>query len=97
MSNAQTAPQETVTIAAKTAMTTIDSEGTTTTPTSLTAFCTSMCLLKMAIAIVSAGQTTVEDHILFDKGVPSPHKSLQISYTFSQCIMKISKSHYENI
>ena len=45
-------------------------EGTPTSiaATSLSATSTRMCLLKTAIANVSAGQTTMEGHILFDEG-----------------------------
>ena len=47
--------------------------------TSLSAIFTSVCLLKTAITNVSARQTNVEGHILFDKGAqyPSFHRTLQ--------------------
>ena len=58
----------TVTTAAQTVSITTQSEDTPTaaSTTSLSAISTSVCLLKTAIANVSAGQTTVEGHILFD-------------------------------
>ena len=60
----------TVTTTAQTIRATTQSQDTRTTAatTSLSAISTSVCLLKTAIANVSAGQTTVEGHILFDEG-----------------------------
>ena len=60
----------TVITAAQTVSTTTQSEDTPTaaSTTPLSAISTSVCLLKTAIANVSAGQTTVERHILFDEG-----------------------------
>ena len=60
----------TATTTAKTISATTQSEETHTSAatTSLSAISTSVCLLKTAIANASAGQTTVEGHILFDKG-----------------------------
>jgi len=49
--------------------TTITGQYTTVTSPPLSALHTSICLLKTAIADISAGSTTVEEHILFDEGV----------------------------
>ena len=59
-----------MTTTAQTVSTTTQSKDrpTATSTTSLSAISTSVCLLKIAIANVSAGQTTVEGHILFDEG-----------------------------
>ena len=59
-----------MTTAAQTVRATTQSQDTSTTAatTSLSAISTSVCLLKTAIANVSAGQTTMEGHILFDEG-----------------------------
>ena len=60
----------TVTTAAQTFRATTQNQDTSTAAatTSLSAISTSVCLLKTAIANVSAGQTTMEGHILFDEG-----------------------------
>ena len=50
------------------AKTTTEQSPTTVTTALLSAFHTSVCLLKTAIANVSSGTTTVEGHILFDEG-----------------------------
>lgn len=59
-------PQPTLTVTTSTDQTT--STVTTTATMSLSAAPTSVCLLKTAIANISAGQTTAEGHILFDEG-----------------------------
>ena len=63
------AADQTASTTAQTVTATTHSETTPTTVTmSLSAFPASMCLLKTAIANVSAGQTTIEGQILFDEG-----------------------------
>ena len=69
-SNTDQATPPTVTTAAQTVRATTQSQDTRTIAdtTLLSAISTSVCLLKTAIANVSAGQTTVEGHILIDEG-----------------------------
>jgi len=64
-------PTKAATTTAQTVSTTTQNDQTPTgTPTtSLSAISTSVCLLKTAIANVSAGRSIVEGHILFDEGV----------------------------
>ena len=54
---------------------------TTMTPAPLSTFYTSVCLLKTAIADVSANSTTVEGHILFDEGAQRSFITQQLADT----------------
>ena len=60
---------------------TATSSFTTMTPAPLSAFYTSVCLLKTAIADVSANSTTVEGHILFDEGAQCSFITQQLADT----------------
>ena len=93
-----TVSQKTVTTAAQTVTathnneTTTLSENTAATTASLSTLSTSVCLLKTAIANVSAGQTTVEGHILFDEGA-------QRSFITQEIVnqLQLSPTHHENV
>ena len=60
---------------------TATSSFTTMTPAPLSTFYTSVCLLKTAIADVSANSTTVEGHILFDEGAQRSFITQQLADT----------------
>ena len=51
-----------------------------------------MCLLKTAIANVSAGQTTVEGHILFDEGAQRSFITQELANQ-----LQLQSTHHENI
>lgn len=65
---------------------------TTMTSTSLSTSYTSVCLLKTAIADISAGYTTVEGHILFDKGAQHSFITQELADK-----LQLQPIRYENI
>ena len=93
-----TVPQKTVTTAAQTVTathnneTTTLSENTAATTALLSALSTSVCLLKTAIANVSAGQTTVKGHILFDEGAQRSFITQELANQ-----LQLSPTHHENV
>ena len=86
----QTVPQNAATTAAHT--TTTHSEDTVATSTSLNTLSKSVCLLKTAIANVSAGETTVEGHILFDEGAQRSFITQELTNQ-----LQLQPTHHENI
>jgi len=64
----------------------------TSTTSSLSAISTSVCLLKTAIANISAGQTTVEGHILFDEGAQRSFITQELANQ-----LHLQPVNYENI
>ena len=59
---------------------------------SLNTFSKSVCLLKTAIANVSAGDTTVEGHILFDEGAQCSFITQKLANQ-----LQLQPTHHENI
>ena len=86
----QTVPQNATTTAAHATAT--HSEDTVATSTSLNAFSKSVYLLKTAIANVSAGETTVEGHILFDEGAQRSFITQELTNQ-----LQLWPTHHENI
>ena len=85
----QTVPQNTTT-ASHTVTARTHNEAADT--TSLSALSTSVCLLKTAIANVSAGETTVEGHILFDEGAQRSFITQELANQ-----LQLQPSKHENI
>ena len=97
----QTAPSAPQTTAQPTTQTTAQTISTTTKnqdrpivadTSSLSAISTSVCLLKTAIANVSARQTTVEGHILFDKGAQRSFITQELANQ-----LQLQPANYEHI
>ena len=86
----QTVPQNAATTTAHT--TTTHSKDTVATSTSLNTLSKSVCLLKTAIANVSAGETTVEGHILFDEGAQRSFITQELANQ-----LQLQPTHHENI